>query len=393
MTTGSGQVRFNPNLYNNGKVCLSLLGTWRGGATGSENWTKNSSLWQVLVSIQSAILGSEFPYFNEPGVESQWGTDQGELQKRVHSNGGYERLRVATIQHAMIWQMRNPAPGFETLLQEHFRLKKHHILTTVDRWVEEAKSSDTKGHLKSMTKLVTELREELDKLPTEDVDELYDEREARLQQARAKEQKQLEQARLLEEEKAAASAASAKSDCHDEKEGESGSSSGIASEEILDSQMNDGTKVFPAASGWTGPMHVSSSSSLSSSVAASNTSANAGGSSKTQDVVQDSDATLSSSDKVHLTDDNAKQDDVDHESGETGAQGAFVSEFKAAHDIMMEMFPNHPPGLLRHALQESQDAETGGLDVEAAMNWVFAEGEQYLNGHLELYTETWGSNF
>lgn len=29
-TTAGGRVRFNPNLYNNGKVCLSLLGTWAG---------------------------------------------------------------------------------------------------------------------------------------------------------------------------------------------------------------------------------------------------------------------------------------------------------------------------------------------------------------------------
>mmetsp|Transcript_10330 Transcript_10330/g.30927 ORF Transcript_10330/g.30927 Transcript_10330/m.30927 type:complete len:103 (-) Transcript_10330:836-1144(-) len=30
MTTGAGRVRFNPNLYANGKVCLSILGTWKG---------------------------------------------------------------------------------------------------------------------------------------------------------------------------------------------------------------------------------------------------------------------------------------------------------------------------------------------------------------------------
>lgn len=29
-TTGNGTVRFNPNLYHCGKVCLSLLGTWTG---------------------------------------------------------------------------------------------------------------------------------------------------------------------------------------------------------------------------------------------------------------------------------------------------------------------------------------------------------------------------
>ena len=36
-TTGNGQVRFNPNLYACGKVCLSLLGTWRGNVA-TENW-------------------------------------------------------------------------------------------------------------------------------------------------------------------------------------------------------------------------------------------------------------------------------------------------------------------------------------------------------------------
>ena len=35
-TTGAGAIRFNPNLYACGKVCLSLLGTWQGKST--ENW-------------------------------------------------------------------------------------------------------------------------------------------------------------------------------------------------------------------------------------------------------------------------------------------------------------------------------------------------------------------
>ena len=45
-TTGQGTVRFNPNLYNCGKVCLSLLGTWQGAA--GETWDpKCSTLLQV----------------------------------------------------------------------------------------------------------------------------------------------------------------------------------------------------------------------------------------------------------------------------------------------------------------------------------------------------------
>ncbi|KAL7285064.1 hypothetical protein ACG7TL_000155 [Trametes sanguinea] len=63
--TGGGTVRFNPNLYSNGKVCLSLLGTWEGRP--EEMWQpRKSTLLQVLVSIQSMIL-IEHPWFNEPG--------------------------------------------------------------------------------------------------------------------------------------------------------------------------------------------------------------------------------------------------------------------------------------------------------------------------------------
>lgn len=62
-TTGGGKVRFNPNLYNNGKVCLSLLGTWPGRP--EEQWSpRKSTLLQVLVSIQSMIF-IDTPYFNE----------------------------------------------------------------------------------------------------------------------------------------------------------------------------------------------------------------------------------------------------------------------------------------------------------------------------------------
>ncbi len=44
-TTGGGLVRFNPNLYNCGKVCLSLLGTWEGAQ--GEQWNETSTILQV----------------------------------------------------------------------------------------------------------------------------------------------------------------------------------------------------------------------------------------------------------------------------------------------------------------------------------------------------------
>jgi ubiquitin-protein ligase len=96
MTTGAGSVRFNPNLYACGKVCLSLLGTWRGSAT--ENWDpKLSTILQVLVSVQ-AIIMSEEVYFNEPGFENEAGTVEGEKKNEGYSN----IVRYANVKFAML---------------------------------------------------------------------------------------------------------------------------------------------------------------------------------------------------------------------------------------------------------------------------------------------------
>ncbi|VDN30607.1 unnamed protein product [Dibothriocephalus latus] len=64
LTTGNGSVRFGPNLYANGKVCLSILGTWSG-----PEWTPAHSLSSVLISIQSVM--NQEPYYNEPGFTTE----------------------------------------------------------------------------------------------------------------------------------------------------------------------------------------------------------------------------------------------------------------------------------------------------------------------------------
>ena len=62
--TNDGRTRFNPNLYKNGKVCLSLLNTWAG-----EQWSGIQSLTSILQCIQSAVLIEE-PLRNEPTYSS-----------------------------------------------------------------------------------------------------------------------------------------------------------------------------------------------------------------------------------------------------------------------------------------------------------------------------------
>eukprot|EP01035_Chromulina_nebulosa_P017855 gene17855-23468_t len=86
-TTGRGTVRFNPNLYNCGKVCLSLLGTWSG--EDMEKWNEEISTFrQILISIQSLILVPE-PYFNEPGYQSTIGTPEGSKASNQYNSNIY----------------------------------------------------------------------------------------------------------------------------------------------------------------------------------------------------------------------------------------------------------------------------------------------------------------
>jgi len=59
--TNDGTTRFNPNLYRNGKVCLSILNTWKG-----EQWTSCQSLRSVLLTLVSLFHNK--PLLNEPGV-------------------------------------------------------------------------------------------------------------------------------------------------------------------------------------------------------------------------------------------------------------------------------------------------------------------------------------
>jgi ubiquitin-conjugating enzyme E2 Z len=58
--TNDGKVRFNPNLYKSGKVCVSILNTWSG-----DKWSSCQTINSVLLTLCS--LFTKYPLENEPG--------------------------------------------------------------------------------------------------------------------------------------------------------------------------------------------------------------------------------------------------------------------------------------------------------------------------------------
>ena len=131
-TTGGGSVRFNPNLYACGKVCLSLLGTWTG-----PGWTPQSTLYQILLSISSLIFIDK-PYFNEPGYERDMNTANGQILSKTYN----EKLMPSTIEWAMIDMIRNSPPGYEEIIKTHFKYKGCKIIETIDRWINTCTNKD-----------------------------------------------------------------------------------------------------------------------------------------------------------------------------------------------------------------------------------------------------------
>jgi len=149
-TTGDGTVRFNPNLYSDGKVCLSLLGTWHG-----EGWKPpsgadfGSTLLQVLVSIQGMIMVSD-PYFNEPGYADDRNKKSGQDRSREYN----EDIRLRTMRHAMRDTLRRPPAGMEEVVNKHFVLVRPLLERQLARWLSECRAPQTRKH---MEKAYTEI--------------------------------------------------------------------------------------------------------------------------------------------------------------------------------------------------------------------------------------------
>ena len=131
VTTGKGKVRFNPNLYDDGYVCLSVINTWDGDP--SERWNPaHSNILQVLLSIQVLVMDNRIiqkePEF-EHLAEDSW-------ENKMYSN----IVKYNNVKYAMIGMIDNPPEEFREAIWRHFALKRNAIMATVDKWLEEAKN-------------------------------------------------------------------------------------------------------------------------------------------------------------------------------------------------------------------------------------------------------------
>ena len=75
--TNDGRTRFHPNFYTDGKVCLSILGTYSG-----PKWASTMNISTILLSIYSLMNNN--PLTNEPAYETTTLQNPKNLQYAQH---------------------------------------------------------------------------------------------------------------------------------------------------------------------------------------------------------------------------------------------------------------------------------------------------------------------
>jgi len=129
--TNDGIARFHPNFYRNGKVCLSILNTWKG-----ECWTSCQSIRSVLLTIVSLFENNAL--LHEPGIRK----DNIEVQKYN------EIIEYVNLQYAHFKTSRNVENGmfrmFKHIIQKHLSDNSKFVLKLL------AERSKTNSQTKTM---------------------------------------------------------------------------------------------------------------------------------------------------------------------------------------------------------------------------------------------------
>ncbi|XP_050214075.1 probable ubiquitin-conjugating enzyme E2 25 [Mercurialis annua] len=113
-------MQLNPNLYPDGKICLSLLNTWFGSKSKGESWDPSrSTILQVLLSIQALVLNKK-PYSNNPF------TFVSSHVRRLSRQYNKQVFILSCKTMLCLW--RRPPKNFEGFVKDHFRGRANKIL-------------------------------------------------------------------------------------------------------------------------------------------------------------------------------------------------------------------------------------------------------------------------
>jgi ubiquitin-protein ligase len=114
--TNNGHMRFNPNLYTNGKVCISILNTWHG-----DQWSSCQTITSVLLTLCTVLNNN--PLLNEPGIQPS------------HVDiPNYNRMVLYTNISVSICDMINKT-RLPSQFEKFYPIMKSHFLKNYDNYI------------------------------------------------------------------------------------------------------------------------------------------------------------------------------------------------------------------------------------------------------------------
>ena len=127
--------KMGPNLYPEGKVCLSLLGTWHA-QDESEGWDpEHSTLLQLVVSLQGIIM-TELPFFMEAGYDRLQGTADGQIKARQ-----YNEMGIILALRSFAGLVQRPPAALEALIRTHAKAVVPRVLALYTQLLAEEEAS------------------------------------------------------------------------------------------------------------------------------------------------------------------------------------------------------------------------------------------------------------
>jgi ubiquitin-conjugating enzyme E2 Z len=142
LLTINNNVRFNPNLYENGKVCLSILGTWNG-----PSWSPVMNIRLVLESIRS-LLG-QFPIQNEPGFEYVNPNDISSIEYNQYIIYNTYKLAIIDVLNN---KFKNISDKFVEEIKNEFNKNKKKLLDDLESYNEIYKDGIVENRIYFMKK-------------------------------------------------------------------------------------------------------------------------------------------------------------------------------------------------------------------------------------------------
>lgn len=123
--TNDGLTRFNPNLYRSGKVCISILNTWKG-----DQWSSCQTISSILLTLCTVL--NDNPLMNEPNVKE---TDNDIVSYNKILT--YKNISVGIYSVLEKEFFQNNFSEFREIICEEFRNNYKKILSKIENNIEE----------------------------------------------------------------------------------------------------------------------------------------------------------------------------------------------------------------------------------------------------------------